>query len=116
MVPVKATSAQNRADSKIKKAFRRVDNTFLPEHFDTGQWLREEGHVRPDEELIITQKLHGTSVRLANTVVKRQLKWYEKVAQKLGVKVADHEYDLVAGSKKVIKDPNNPNQQHYYAQ
>ena len=107
-------NGHNRADAKIKKAFKRVDNTFLPEHFDTGQWLREEGHVQPHEELIITQKLHGTSCRLGNTVVKRQLKWYEKFAQKLGIKVADHEYDLVGGSKKVIKDPNNPNQDHYY--
>ena len=72
VVPVKAASGQNRADSKIKKAFKRVDNTFLPEHFETGQWLREEGHVQAHEELIITQKLHGTSCRLANTVVKRQ--------------------------------------------
>lgn len=114
VIPVKVSSAQNRADSKIKKAFKRVDNTFLPEHFETGQWLREEGHVRPDEELIITQKLHGTSCRLANTIVRRQLKWYERLAQKAGIKVAEHEYDLVAGSKKVIKDPNNPNQNHYY--
>lgn len=115
VVPVKATSAQNRADSKIKKAFKRVDNTFLPEHFETGQWLREEGHVQPHEELIITQKLHGTSVRLANTVVKRQHTRREKLAAKfLGARIADHEYDLVAGSRKAIKDPNNPNQDHYY--
>lgn len=114
VIPVKNTGAQNRADKKIKKAFRRVDSTFLPEHFETGQWLREEHVVKDHEELIITQKLHGTSVRLANTVVKRQPKWYEKIAQKLGVSVAEHDYDLVAGSKKVIKDPNNPNQDHYY--
>ena len=115
VIPVKASSAQNRADSKIKKAFRRVDNTFLPEHFETGQWLREEGYVRPDEELIITQKLHGTSVRLANTVVKRQHTKREKLAAKfLGARIADHEYDLVAGSRKAIKDPNNPKQDHYY--
>ena len=115
VVPVKATSAQNRADSKIKKAFKRVDNTFLPEHFETGQWLREEGHVQAHEELIITQKLHGTSVRLANTVVKRQHTRREKLAAKfLGARIADHEYDLVAGSRKAIKDPNNPNQDHYY--
>lgn len=115
VVPVKATSAQNRADSKIKKAFKRVDTTYLPEHFETGQWLREEGHVQAHEELIITQKLHGTSVRLANTVVKRQHTKREKLAAKfLGARIADHEYDLVAGSRKAIKDPNNPNQDHYY--
>ena len=115
VVPVKEGNA-TRAQKQLAKAFKRVDDVYLPQHFETGQWLREEHTVKPDEELIITQKLHGTSVRLANTIVKRQLKWYEKVAQKLGVKVADHEYDLVAGSKKVIKDPNNPNQDHYYAQ
>ncbi len=113
VVPVKEGNA-TRAQKQLAKAFKRVDDVYLPQHFETGQWLREEHTVKPDEELIITQKLHGTSVRLANTIVKRQLKWYEKVAQKLGVKVADHEYDLVAGSKKVIKDPNNPNQDHYY--
>ena len=115
VVPVNASSAQNRADSKIKKAFKRVDNTFLPSHFETGQWLREEGHVQAHEELIITQKLHGTSCRLGNTVVKRQHTKREKLAAKfLGARIADHEYDLVGGSKKVIKDPNNPNQKHHY--
>lgn len=104
----------NRSDAKVRKAFKRVDTTYLPEHFDTGHWLREEGYVKPYEEVIITQKLHGSSVRLANTIVKRQLTWREKVAQKLGVKVSDREYDYVAGSRKVIKDPLNPNQNHFY--
>ena len=114
VVPVKASSAQNRADSKIKKAFKRVDNTFLPEHFETGQWLRDQHHVQPHEEVIITQKLHGTSCRIANTIVKRQLTWKDKIAKFFGVAVQEHSYDLVAGSRKVIKDPNNPNQQHFY--
>ena len=113
-VPVKDNGQSNKVDARKRKAFKRVDTTYLPEHYDTGQWLREQHTVEPHEEVIITQKLHGTSVRLANTVVKRQLKWYERLAQRLGVQVTDHNYDLVAGSKKVIKDPNNPNQQHFY--
>ena len=83
VVPVKASSAQNRADSKIKKAFKRVTDVFLPAHFETGQWLREEHNVGSHEELIITQKLHGTSVRLANTVVARELSWFEKLCKRL---------------------------------
>lgn len=107
----------NRADAKVKKAFKRVDTTYLPEHFDTGQWLREEHNVKPHEELIITQKLHGTSVRLANTIVKRQPTRRERFARKfLGAQIADHGYDLVAGSRKAIKDPNNPNQDHFYGE
>lgn len=103
-----------RGEQQVKKAFKRVDETFLPMHFETGQWEREKQNVAESTELIITQKLHGTSVRLANTVVKRQLTWIEKLAQKLGIAVRDHDYDLVAGSRKVIKDPNNPRQDHYY--
>lgn len=114
VVPTKET--HTKAQAQIKKAFRRVDNTFLPENFETGQWLREEKTVEDHETVIVTQKLHGTSVRLANTIVNRQLKWYERALQKLGVDVKTHDYDLVAGSKRVIKDPNNPNQQHFYKQ
>lgn len=114
-IPVKPGA--NRADAKVKKAFKRVDTTYLPEHFDTGQWLREEHNVKPYEELIITQKLHGTSVRLANTIVKRQPTRRERFARKfLGAQIAEHGYDLVAGSRKAIKDPNNPNQDHYYGE
>lgn len=107
-------AALTKGERQVKKAFKRVDSTFLPEHFETGQWMRERDSVPNDAELIITQKLHGTSVRLANTVVKRQLNWLEKIAQKLGVAVKDHDYDLVAGSRRAIKDPNNPNQAHFY--
>lgn len=117
VVPVKESQATNRADKKKAKAFKRVDTTYLPEHYDTGQWLREQHTVEPHEELIITQKLHGTSVRLANTVVKRQLTKRERFARKfLGAEIAEHTYDLVAGSRKAIKDPNNPNQDHFYGE
>ena len=116
-VPVKESAVANKADARNRKAFKRVDTTYLPEHYDTGQWLREEGSVSPEEMLIITQKLHGTSVRLANTVVKRQLTKREKFARKfLGAEIAEHGYDLVAGSRKAIKDANNPNQAHFYGE
>ena len=113
VIETKATGL-TRGERQVKKAFKRVDETFLPMHFDTSHWDREEHRIDRSETVIVTQKLHGTSVRLANTVVKRQLTWLEKIAQKLGVAVKDHDYDLVAGSRKVIKDPNNPNQKHHY--
>ncbi len=36
------------------------------------------------------------------------MSWFKKI------QIKTTEYDLVAGSKRVIKDPNNPNQQHFY--
>lgn len=114
VVESSGNAQHDRANKKVKKAFKRVDEVFLPEHFDTSHWEREKHRVPLNAQVIVTQKLHGTSCRLGHTIVKRKLTWLEKIAQGLGVAVRDHDYDLVAGSKRVIKDPNNPNQAHFY--
>jgi len=111
---VRQPKAHDRAQAKHDRAFRRVDKIYLPEHVETDNYFYY-GHVIPDfADVVVTQKLHGTSVRLANTVVKRKLTWLEKLAKKVGIKVAETEFDFVAGSRKVIKDPNNPYQNDFY--
>lgn len=111
-IPVKeSTQPQDRA----KKLWRRVEGKFLPEHYETGQWWREHEQKFMDGDYVyVTQKLHGTSVRIANTLVKRKLNWFERFVQKLGVTVKEFEYDYVGGSRKVIKDPSNALQSDYY--
>lgn len=106
---------QNAAQAKLAKAFKRVDSKVFPEHIETDQWLRNEGHVTDDEVLIVTQKLHGTSVRFGRVPVKVEHKWYERLAANLGVRVREMEYDLIGGSRKVIKDPKSTTQNHFYA-
>lgn len=114
-IPVKEQNL-TRAEQKHKRVLSRVGAEFLPEHYSTEHYLRNEKYLSEDDLLTVTQKLHGTSVRLANTVVRRELSWKDRVAKFFGVPVQETEYDLVAGSRKVIKDPNNPNQQHFYKQ
>lgn len=97
------------------KVFSRVDKKFLPEHYSTENYWRNQHNVKGDRKVIVTQKLHGTSIRLGNTIVSRELTLLEKIAKKLGVKVQDKEHDYVFGSRKVIKDINNPNQNHFYS-
>jgi len=92
----------------------RVDKKYLPEHFDTANYFRSMHLLNDGDKIVITQKLHGTSIRIGHTLVARKLKWKERLAKKLGIKVQTTEYDYVYGSRKVIKDPNNPNQNHYY--
>lgn len=115
VLPVKAMH-QTPAQKRLKAAFKRVDEKMFPMHIDTGHWLREEYMVSPDDVLIVTQKLHGSSVRFGNVPVKVKPKWHEKLASKLGLRIRETEYDTVGGSRKVIKDPNNPNQAHYYGE
>lgn len=92
----------------------RVDSKFMPEHYDTENWWRNSHKVNPEAEVIVTQKLHGTSIRVANTIVNRKLSWIERIAKKLGAKVRETKFDYVYGSRKVIKDINDPNKKHYY--
>lgn len=106
----------SRAQRVQAKAFRRVDVKFLPEHYDNSNWFRESDRVTDDTELIVTQKLHGTSIRVANTIVLRQLTIIDRIARFFGAKIKESGFDYVYGSRRVIKDINNPNQVHFYGE
>lgn len=99
--------------AQVKKE-TRVDKMFLPEHFDTENYWRNSYKIAPHEHVVVTQKIHGTSIRFGRTVVKRRLTLRDKIAKFFGASVQETEIDLVAGSRKVIKDVNNPDQNHYY--
>lgn len=103
-----------RIDKNAKKKFVRVESKFMPEHYDTDNYWRNKDAIPEHVEVVVTQKLHGTSIRIGNTVVRRELGWRDRLAKRFGVKVAETGYDHVYGSRKVIKDVNNPNQNHFY--
>lgn len=108
------TSKERRLE-KNKEKFIRVDKKFLPEHYDTDNYFRNAHIIPESREVVVTQKLHGSSIRIANTYVARKLGLLESIAKRLGVQVKDTELDYVFGSRKVIKDANNPNQNHFYS-
>lgn len=111
---------RRKSDSRVKagarqeKVFRRVDEKMLPEHYETGNFFRNQDTIKPGTRVIVTQKLHGTSIRVGNTIVKRKLRLRERIAARLGVQVQQTTFDNVYGSRKVIKDANNPYQNHFY--
>lgn len=106
---------KERQLEKNKKIFSRVDAKFLPIHYDTDSYFKN-GHIIPENaDVTVTQKLHGTSVRIANTIVQRRLTKRERLASfLLGARVEKHEYDMVYGSRRVVKDLNNPTHIHFY--
>ena len=103
-----------KAAFKVEK-FKRVDNKFLPEHIATAHWFRQLDSIPDDAEIVVTQKLHGTSIRLGHIPVRRKLNWKDKVAKFFGATVRDMEYAHVYGSRRVIKDANNPDHVHFYS-
>ncbi|AGM12832.1 RNA ligase [Mycobacterium phage Dumbo] len=110
-LPVKHTHGAKA--SKVQRAFKRVDSKVFPEHLDTDNFFRSAHLLEAGREVVVTQKLHGTSIRVGNVPVLRQKKWLERLINRW-VKTPDYEFDVVYGSRKVIKDVNNPSQNHYY--
>ena len=99
---------------KQTKKQRRVEEKFFPQHFDSANFFRIEDTLDPNADCVVTQKVHGTSIRVGNVPVTRKLSWLERLARRLGVKVQETEFSMVYGSRKVIKDANDPEQAHYY--
>lgn len=112
-------STQKNKGSKTPKTKKnRVEAKLIPEHVDSSHWLRSEHTVGDKEWIIVTQKLHGTSVRLAHQICNRELTWKDKVAKWFGVSVQETEYDYFACSRHVIKDHKRKDakdMQHYYS-
>lgn len=105
---------ENRSQRAIDKSFKRVDKKFLPEHYDNEHYLRNQENIPGEEMIYVTQKLHGTSIRVGNTIVLTKPTILSRIAKFLGIKVQEYSFDYVYGSRRVIKDVNNPNQQHFY--
>jgi hypothetical protein len=111
---IKEPNTTLRMDKNKVAKFRRVDNVAFPLHFDTDNYWRNSKSIPDDQLVTVTQKIHGTSIRIGRVKVLRKLSWLEKLAKKFGVKVAEEEYANVYGSRRTIKDPSDPDQQGYY--
>ena len=109
----KKTRAQQIFE-KNKKVWSRVDEKFLPQHYDTDSYFKNAHIIPENTEVTVTQKLHGSSIRVAHTIVQRKHSFIDKIAMKLGANIAVTEYDMVYGSRRVIKDLNNPTHVHFY--
>lgn len=105
---------ESRAAQKQERKKSRVDQMHMPEHISTDQFYKVSEQLKPDQEVIVTQKLHGTSIRIGNTYVTRKQSIVDKIAKFFGATVKEYEHDYVFWSRKVIKDANNPDQQHFY--
>lgn len=79
-IPVKP---QTRGATKIERAFRRVDKKLFPEHLETDAYWRSKDALKPGREVVVTQKLHGTSLRVGVVPVLRELSRFERLLVRL---------------------------------
>lgn len=67
------------------KSQQRVDDLMFPKHFDTAQYMRNSHLVDGNDYVYVTQKLHGTSVRIGHIPVKRKLNQLERFLLWIGL-------------------------------
>lgn len=97
----------NGKENKTKwstKVFKRIDNIVFPEHIDSENYFRNKQYYNDDDDVIVTQKLHGSSLRMWYVRCKRNIKRYEKLLSKLWITINHEEYDYVWTSRRVIKN------------
>ena len=98
----------------VPKKERSIEERYFPLHYDTAQFLRNSFKYDPDLPIYVSQKVHGSSARLSRTYRKRKLYPVDRIAKWFGVPVDEYEIALVAGSRKVTKDPEDAEQSHWY--
>lgn len=95
---------QRSKTSKQGNPKRDVYGKFFPKHFDTENFWKNS-HLIPDKsEVIVTQKLHGTSARFGNVRVERELNIVERLLGWLGYPINKTEYISVSGTRNTVRN------------
>jgi hypothetical protein len=94
----------NSAKQGKKPAISRLVDGQIHLHIDTENLRKHSDKIKPNDIVSITYKTHGTSYWVSNVLVKRKLSWFEKLVKKFGVSISETEYDLVYGSRRVVKN------------
>lgn len=102
VIKEKVSNVSNK-NGKKPKISRLIDGQ-VHLHVDTENLRKSVHQIQPSDSISITYKTHGTSWWVSNVLVKRSLTLKDKIAKWFGVKVVEEEYDLVYGSRKVVKN------------
>ncbi|WP_326554640.1 RNA ligase family protein [Micromonospora sp. NBC_01813] len=112
---VRQSSGRGPSNQPKKVGEPRVDEKLFPKHFDTTSFFRAPELITlADGDVVITQKLHGTSLRVGHTLVARKLTWRDRIARFFGAQVQQQEWAYIYGSRNVVKDPDSPSGHDFY--
>ena len=99
-------------ENQGKKAKKAKSSIMFKEHFDTAHFGRCLHEFQKGQYLIITEKVHGTSGRIGNVLVDRNLTFLEKIAKFLGIKVQESEWKYLNGTRRVVIEESSGTQFH----
>lgn len=114
-------SKQQGLGGKVKqgqkpKVSRLVDGQVRL-HVNTANLRLNAHQINPNDIISVTYKTHGTSWWSGNLKVKKVIGFWQRILKFFGADVVDTEYDIVYGSRKVVKNKDMDdakNKEHYY--
>lgn len=89
-----------------KKKVKIVEYPHFAEHIDTPQLRFNMSMFKPGDIICLTEKIHGTSSRNANTLkISHKQNIFDKIFKRKGKEIKN--YDYVIGSRRTIIEENN---------
>lgn len=88
---------KTQKSNKLKELL--LDSQFRFHH-ETEHFVKHQNKFKQKTEIIITRKLHGSSLILANVLLNRKLSFKDKIAKIFGVHVPTEEYGVIWSSGK----------------
>lgn len=105
-------STKDAAQNQSKKQKRAKSSIMFKEHYDTEHFGKNLNKFKIGDQLVITEKIHGTSGRIGYVLVDKKLNWKERLAKYLGIAVQEQKWDYLNGSRRVVIEESSGTQFH----
>jgi len=125
IVPIRNSNSGGKAPKQISTKIQNIilENQFKF-HTDTEHFVKNLHKFNQDSEIIITRKLHGSSLILSNVLINKKLNIKEKFFNFFGSNISKLEYGFIWSSGKPrsklpkgVESPSNkwiaPNKSYY---
>ena len=91
--------------TRLKK---QKGSIMFKEHYDTAQLRFNLDRFTPDDSIIVTEKLHGTSQRVGSVQKVTELTGLSRfIARLLGYETKKYEWDEMIGTRKTVLNTNS---------
>lgn len=100
-VPARNSNPGGKAPKKLGNRIQDViiENQFRF-HSDTEHFVKHQNKFTQESEIIITRKIHGSSLILSNVLVNKKLNFKERLFNLFGANIPKSEYGIVWSSGK----------------
>lgn len=103
------------SSNNLVKEITTFDELLTDKYGEVGSLEREKFHgntpklqdnvhkIQPDDIIVLTATIHGSSGVAVNLLTKKKLSFLERVAKFIGIKVQEYEYSKMYSSRTVLK-------------